>query len=90
MKSPKLYFTDTGLVCHLLNLQNGKELSNSYLAGNIFENFVVNEIKKSWAKWLNKAEDLLPDLAENASIVCMTEKAFPISPSIVAHSIWQI
>ena len=42
------------------------------------------------AKWLNKAEDLLPDLAENASIVCMTEKAFPISPSIVAHSIWQI
>lgn len=135
VKSPKLYFTDTGLVCHLLNLQNGKELSNSYLAGNIFENFVVNEIKKSWAhngkeanfyfyrdntgmeidliihahgkyscveiksktspdthdaKWLNKAEDLLPDLAENASIVCMTEKAFPISPSIVAHSIWQI
>ena len=42
------------------------------------------------AKWLNKAEDLLPDLAENTSIVCMTEKAFPISPSIVAHSIWQI
>ena len=47
VKSPKLYFTDTGLVCHLLNLQNGKELSNSYLAGNIFENFVVNEIKKA-------------------------------------------
>ena len=37
-----------------------------------------------------ESEDLLPDLAENTSIVCMTEKAFPISPSIVAHSIWQI
>ncbi len=45
-KSPKLYFYDTGLLCHLLNIRNG-ELSPSHpYWGHIFENFIITELVK--------------------------------------------
>lgn len=49
IKSPKLYFYDTGLVCHLLGINTTKELAAHPLRGGIFENLVVNEfIKKDY------------------------------------------
>jgi len=51
IKSPKLYFHDTGLICALLNLSNQDQLSTHYLRGEIFENMVINEfVKKSLAE----------------------------------------
>lgn len=47
VKSPKLYFYDTGLACSLLELRNSAELSSHYLRGNLFENMVINEFMKS-------------------------------------------
>jgi predicted AAA+ superfamily ATPase len=47
-KSPKLYFTDTGLLCTLLRIDSVDMLKNHYLLGNIFENFVVLEILKQF------------------------------------------
>jgi hypothetical protein len=46
VKSPKLYFADSGLVCHLLGLQSDRELSRSPFLGAIFEGFVASEIVK--------------------------------------------
>ena len=46
IKSPKLYFYDTGLVCSLLNIEQEKQLSTFYLRGNLFENFVFSELLK--------------------------------------------
>jgi uncharacterized protein len=46
IKTPKLYFYDTGLLCHLLNIKSEKVLSDSYMMGNIFENMVVAEFYK--------------------------------------------
>ena len=46
IKSPKLYFTDTGLVSFLLNINSGDQLTNHYLRGNLFENFILLEILK--------------------------------------------
>ncbi len=46
VKTPKLYFTDTGLACSLLEIQSEKELSNHYLRGSLFENVVINEFVK--------------------------------------------
>ena len=46
-KSPKIYFTDTGLVASLLGIREVSQLSREPLIGNIFENFVVTEILKS-------------------------------------------
>lgn len=50
VKSPKTYLVDTGLLCFLLSINAEKLKLNSHLVGNIFENFVVNELIKqsSW------------------------------------------
>lgn len=46
IKSPKIYFTDTGLACRLLGLTTPTEVSKHYLVGGLFENFVIVELKK--------------------------------------------
>ncbi|GHS94110.1 hypothetical protein FACS1894207_1730 [Bacteroidia bacterium] len=46
VKSPKLYFYDTGLVSSLLGLESSEQLSTHYLRGEIFENMVISEIVK--------------------------------------------
>ncbi|MCL2760215.1 MAG: ATP-binding protein [Desulfuromonadales bacterium] len=46
IKSPKLYFYDTGLACSLLNIEQEKQLETFYLRGNLFENFVFSELLK--------------------------------------------
>lgn len=46
VKSPKLYFTDSGLACHLLGLETPRALARSPFAGAIFEGFVAAEIIK--------------------------------------------
>jgi uncharacterized protein len=47
VKSPKLYFYDTGLACSLLGLENFRQLSTHYLRGGIFENMVITELIKN-------------------------------------------
>lgn len=46
IKSPKIYFTDTGLACRLLNLTESDQLKNFFLIGGLFENLIILEIKK--------------------------------------------
>lgn len=48
VKTPKLYFFDTGLVCYLTRYSNPEILQNSAINGAILENYVVNEIRKSY------------------------------------------
>jgi len=48
IKSPKLYFMDTGLLCYLLRIKSSDQVSSYPLIGSIFENWVVSEIKKSF------------------------------------------
>jgi predicted AAA+ superfamily ATPase len=47
IKSPKIYFYDTGLLCFLLNIHSISALKKSKYYGAIFENFIVSEIKKN-------------------------------------------
>lgn len=46
IKSPKLYFYDTGLACHLLGIENVRQLPSHFALGGIFESWVVSEIFK--------------------------------------------
>lgn len=48
IKTPKLYFRDTGLACYLTRWISADALKNSAVAGNMFETFVVSEILKSY------------------------------------------
>lgn len=47
IKSPKLYWMDTGLICFLLGIESLQELEKSPFLGNIFESFVASEVIKN-------------------------------------------
>jgi uncharacterized protein len=53
VRSPKLYFTDTGLLCRLLGIRSHSDLHSHPLRGAIFENLVSSEIRKLF---LNRGE----------------------------------
>jgi len=46
VKTPKLYFYDTGLVCYLLGIHNPEQLTTHPLRGAVFENWVFAELTK--------------------------------------------
>lgn len=48
MKTPKLYFYDTGLVCYLTKWSNAETLECGAMNGAILENYVVSEIAKTY------------------------------------------
>ena len=49
IKSPKIYFLDTGLLCYLLRIRETEDIPVHPLKGAIFENFVFLEIYKAFA-----------------------------------------
>ncbi len=46
VKTPKLYFYDTGLACSLLSISSSQQLESHPLRGNLFENFCISEFLK--------------------------------------------
>ncbi len=49
VKTPKLYFYDTGLACALLDIHSANQIATHFLRGGLFENMVINDIiKKQW------------------------------------------
>jgi len=48
IKSPKLYFLDTGLLCYLLQIQKPADLVTHAARGPIFETWVVSETLKNF------------------------------------------
>ncbi|WP_019558154.1 ATP-binding protein [Thioalkalivibrio sp. ALE12] len=53
IKSPKLYFHDTGLLCWLLGVQAEEQLVVHPLRGQVFETYVISELRKAF---LNRGE----------------------------------
>ena len=49
IRTPKLYFRDTGLACYLTRWLTPETLKNSAVAGSMFETFAVSEILKSYS-----------------------------------------
>ena len=57
VKSPKLYFYDTGVACSLLGIREQEQVNSHYMKGSLFENLILNEfIKRSF----NRGENCLP------------------------------
>lgn len=48
IKTPKLYFYDTGLVCYLTKWSSAETVMNGAMNGALLENYVISEIKKSF------------------------------------------
>jgi predicted AAA+ superfamily ATPase len=57
VKSPKLYFYDTGVACSLLGIREQEQVNLHYMKGSLFENLILNEfIKRSF----NRGENSQP------------------------------
>jgi predicted AAA+ superfamily ATPase len=54
VKTPKLYFLDTGLACYLTGWKTPEVLEAGAMSGAMFETYVVSEIVKSY--WHNGVE----------------------------------
>jgi predicted AAA+ superfamily ATPase len=48
IKSPKLYFYDTGLACLLLGIRDNTQMETHPLRGALFENYIIAEIAKAF------------------------------------------
>lgn len=49
IKTPKIYFRDTGLTCFLTKYQTPEMAMNGAMAGALFETYVVSEVLKSFS-----------------------------------------
>ncbi len=56
VKSPKVYFFDTGLVSHLTGIRNQELFAHGPLYGPLFENYVISEIYKKELHRKTRAE----------------------------------
>jgi hypothetical protein len=55
VKSPKLYFYDTGVACSLLGIREQEQVNSHYMKGSLFENLILNEfIKRSFNQGENR------------------------------------
>ena len=55
IKSPKLYFYDTGVACSLLGIREQEQVNLHYMKGSLFENLILNEfIKRSYNRGENR------------------------------------
>ncbi len=55
VKSPKLYFYDTGVACSLLGIREQEQVNLHYMKGSLFENLILNEfIKRSFNRGENR------------------------------------
>ena len=47
IKSPKVYWSDSGLACHLLGIETQRQLEASTFLGPLFEGFIASEVLKN-------------------------------------------
>lgn len=83
VKTPKLYFYDTGLLCSLLKIDTKDALMKHPLYGFIFENWCISEVKKNR---FNAAEDaglfFYRDHLGNEIDLIMEKSAGPVAVEI--------
>jgi hypothetical protein len=55
IKSPKLYFYDTGVACSLLGIREQEQVNLHYMKGSLFKNLILNEfLKRSFNRGENR------------------------------------
>ncbi len=81
VKTPKLYFYDTGLACHLMGINKPEDLSFHFARGSLFENYVIAEYIKNcrnqgenwdpyfWRDNTGNEVDMLIESGKNISLV---------------------
>ena len=81
VKTPKLYFYDTGLLCHLLSSGPTSEMERSGTLGQVFENAVISELYKRHMNQ-GKAADLYFYRDSNGVEVDLLDATVPSMPEL--------
>lgn len=86
VKTPKLYFHDTGLACALLDIKSVEQLNQHYLKGSLFENMIISEFQKEMYNQGNR--QLFYFWRDNTGneIDCIFEKGSEIVPIEIKSS----
>ncbi|HNB54940.1 MAG TPA: ATP-binding protein [Anaerolineales bacterium] len=81
VKSPKLYFYDTGLACSLLGIRSAEQVTTHFMKGALFENLILNEFVKTT---LHRGERTYPYFWQDSrgkEIDCLLPVSESISPN---------
>lgn len=101
VKTPKLYFHDTGLVAWLLGIESARQLSTHPLRGPLFETWVVGEFLKRrlntgrpsnlsfWRDRSGHEVDLLVDSPEGIQAVEIKSTATPTADALRGLDQWR-
>ncbi len=86
IKSPKLFFVDTGIACSLLNIRNHEQLFEHYMRGGLIESFIISDLYKQYYNI-----DLKPSLYfwrdhQGNEIDCILEEALYVAPIEIKSS----
>ena len=82
VKTPKVYFYDTGMLCYLLGIRKQGDLELHFAKGHIYENWVILEqMKRSWNArtyeqfyfWRNTSGDEIDLIIENGQTLKAVE-----------------
>lgn len=76
IKSPKLYFYDTAIVCSLLGIKTTEDLALSTFKGGIFESFVISEMYKYHYNHVMQPNIYFWRDVQGHEIDCVIEKSF--------------
>jgi hypothetical protein len=101
VKSPKLYFYDTGLLCQLLGIRESGQAVSHPLRGAIFENYVVAEVAKAFLHhrrtpplffWRDRTGHEVDLLIEKANLLYPVEikSGSTMSPDMLDGLLWWI
>ncbi|MCX6225523.1 MAG: ATP-binding protein [Bacteroidia bacterium] len=73
IKSPKLYFYDTGLASWLLKISDPDQLESHYLRGGLFENMIIADLLKQSCHRLQQADLYFLRNSNGVEIDCVSE-----------------
>ena len=80
IKSPKLYFVDTGIACSLLNIKSPKEVFNHYAYGSLVESFIVSDFYKQYYNMDQRPSLYFWRDYQGNEIDCIVEKSLSLTP----------
>ena len=89
IKTPKVFFMDTGLVCFLVGWSSATVAMNGAMSGSLFENFIVSEVIKSYYNAGHETEKIYfyrdKDKKEIDLIIEKDNTLYPIEIKKSAH-----
>lgn len=80
IKSPKLYFYDTGLACSLLKITEVEQLDNHYMRGGLFESMIISDIIKARYNAGKEPNTYFWRDSQGHEIDCLLEEASRLIP----------